>query len=161
MKLSGLRKALALIAAILIGLNCFAYEKPKANDQILNLVKKYENTTGVECMSLVKGQGLELVKMMLNKEFGKKFMKGVTAIVIIDYSDASEEISKAIRGELDVFMTSLKEIDLTKEMDLEDNDYVRCFAKEIDSSHLSDFVIIMEGDGNKMLMYMGGEIIFE
>ena len=58
-------------------------------------------------------------------------------------------------------MTSLKEIDVTKEMDLEDSDYVRCFAKEMDSSHLSDFVIVMESKGKKALMYMGGEIIFE
>lgn len=161
MKLSGLRKALVLIAAILISLNCLADKKPEANDQILNLVKKYENTKGVECMSIVKGEGLELIKMMLKKEFGRKFMKGVTSIIIIEYSDASEDISKAIRGELDVFMTSLKEIDVTKEMDLEGCDYVRCFAKEMDSSHISDFVLVMEGEGSKMLMYMGGEIILE
>lgn len=48
------------------------------------LIQKYENVKGVDCVSVTKGSGLGLVKAMLNKEFGKDFMKGVTSINFIN-----------------------------------------------------------------------------
>ena len=42
---------------------------------IAEIVKKYETTDGVTCTTVSKGNGLNLVKMMFNQEFGKEFMK--------------------------------------------------------------------------------------
>ena len=113
---------------------------------------------GVECMSVVKGSDLELIKMTLNKEFGKSFMKGVTSITIIDYSEASQETCTSLRKGLDVFLSVLQEFDLSEEESLSKNEYLRCLSAVSDSGTLSDFVIAMEDEKTKMLIYMAGTI---
>ena len=126
------------------------------------LVKKYENIEGVECLSVVKGGGLELIKMMLNKELGKSFMKGVTSITIIDYSDASQETCMSLHKDLDVFLSILEEIDMSEDESLSDNDYIRSFALISESEEtISDFIIAMENEDVKSIMYMAGKIKME
>ena len=127
---------------------------------VKEIVRKYDGKDKVNCMSIVKGGGLELVKMALNKEFGKSFMKGVTSITIIDYSDASEATSAALRKELEVFSSLLQEFNLNEEKQFSDNDYIKCFASE-NSGVLSDFVVALESDKSKTVMYMAGKIIVE
>ncbi|MBQ5689378.1 MAG: DUF4252 domain-containing protein, partial [Bacteroidales bacterium] len=63
----------------------YAQSSSKVEEKFNEFVKKYENTEGVSSMSVVKGGGLELVKMIFSKELGKDFMKGVTSITVIDY----------------------------------------------------------------------------
>ena len=149
--------AIALATTVSINAQTSASVEKTANE----LVKKYEETAGVDCISVVKGGGLEMVKMMLKKEFGKDFMKGVTSITIIDYSDASEETCMALRKDLDAFMSILQEFDVSKEKQFADNDYIRCFASASESKVLSDFVIALENEESKMLMYMAGTIKIE
>ena len=80
-----------LIALFLSALiNCHAQQSVDVERAVNGIIQKYEKTKGVSSITFVKGKGLEMLKMMLNKEFGKEFMKGVTSITIIDYSDASE-----------------------------------------------------------------------
>lgn len=138
-----------------------AQEASMVEVKVNAMVKKYDNVKGVDCMSLVKGRGLEMLKMMFNKEFGKDFMKGVTSITIIDYSDASEEICLSIRKDLDDFLSLLEEFNVGKEKAFADNDYIRSFAKTSDSGTLSDFVIALENKGSKTIMYMAGDIKVE
>ena len=138
-----------------------AQETSMVEVKVNAMVKKYDNVKGVDCMSLVKGRGLEILKMMFNKEFGKDFMKGVTSITIIDYSDASEEICLSIRKDLDDFLSLLEEFNVGKEKAFADNDYIRSFAKTSDSGTLSDFVIALENKGSKTIMYMAGDIKVE
>ena len=133
----------------------------KVEVKVNELVKKYDNVKGVECMSLVKGRGLEMLKMMFNKEFGKEFMRGVTSITIIDYSDASEEIYLVMHKELEAFVFLLEEFDIGEEKQFADNDYIRSFAQTSDSGTLSDFIIALENKGSKIIMYMAGEIKVE
>ena len=92
-----------------------AQENTKVQQAVNEIVKKYENTDGVSCMTLVKGGGLELIKTALNKEFGKSFMKGVTSITIIEYSEASKETSASLRKDLDVFQTLLQDFKIGEE----------------------------------------------
>jgi hypothetical protein len=94
---------------------------------------------------------------MLNKEFGKDFMKGVTSINFINYSDASQETCQSLRKELDGFLSLLEEF---KDEDKESTDYefVRSFALPIDKNTISDFVIAMEDKESKMIIYMAGKI---
>lgn len=112
-------------------------------------------------MTVVKGGGLEMLKMMFNKEFGKEFMRGVTSITLIEYSDASEETCTTLHKDLDVFLSLLQEFDVSKEKQFADNDYIRCFASATESDTLSDFVIALENDESKMIMYMAGKIVFK
>ena len=125
------------------------------------IVKKHETSEGVSCMTVAKGSGLDLVKMMFNKEFGKDFMKGVTSITIIEYSEASEETCATLHKDLDAFISLLEEFDPSKEEEFADNDYIRCFASSSETNTVSDFVIAMEDDGAKMILYMAGTIKIE
>ena len=126
------------------------------------IVKKYDGTKGVECISLVKGGGLDMVKMMFRKQFGKDFMKGVTSITIINYSDAAQDVCLALRKELDVFETLLEEFDMDEEKELATNEFIRCFASiSKEDKTISDFVFAAEDNESKMLMYMAGKIRVE
>ena len=138
-----------------------AQESSKVEIKVNELVKKYENVKGVDCMSVTKGLGLSMVKMMFNKQFGKEFMKGVTSISIIDYSDAPQSTCMALRKELDAFVSLLQEYKIGKDKELSKNDYLRSFAKIIDSSTISDFVVAVENKESKVIMYMAGKIKVE
>ena len=137
-----------------------AQERSKVEQAVNEIVSRYENTEGVDCMTLVKGGGLEIIKTALNNEFGKSFMKGVTSITVIDYSDASPEICGSLRKEMDVFLTMLQDFRIGDVNEFADNDYIRCFAAENDGV-LSDFVIAIENGDSKTVMYMAGKIIIE
>lgn len=151
----------ALVAALFFcAVISQAQETSGVETAVKEIVKKYDGKDKVNCMSIVKGGGLELVKMALNKEFGKSFMKGVTSITIIDYSDASETTCAALRKELEVFSSLLQEFNLNEEKQFSDNDYIKCFASE-NSGVLSDFVVALESDKSKTVMYMAGKIIVE
>ena len=88
-------------------------------------------------------------------------MKGVTSITLIEYSGASDDVSAALRGELDVFSTLLKEFDISKEQQFADSSYAKCFATELASGALTDFIVALESDKSKVMLYMSGEIIVE
>ena len=128
------------------------------HELMVSMVDKYDESKNVNGIVCTKGNGLEMIKMMLNKEFGKDFMKGVTSITIIDYSDASEDVCAVLRKDLDAFLSILKEFDVSKEKQFADNDYIRCFASASNSGILSDFVIALENDKSKTVMYMAGKI---
>ena len=134
-----------------------AQNTSKVEERVNEIVRKYENTEGVECITLTKGIALNLLKATLNKTLGKSFMKGVNGITVIDYSDASEEIRATLHKDLDGFLTILKEFDLGKEKEFSENEYLRCFASE-NSGTISDFVIAIEQGSTKSIMYMAGEI---
>lgn len=137
-------------------------QQPATVESTVNdIVRKYEESQGVNCMTVVKGKGLDMVKMMFNKEFGKEFMKGVTSITIIEYSEAPEETCMSLRKDLDAFLSLLQEFDISNEKQFADNDYIRCFVSASDSKTLSDFVIALENDESKMIMYMAGKIVIE
>lgn len=155
-----IRTALVVAALFFCAVISQAQETSGVETAVKEIVKKYDGKDKVNCMSIVKGGGLELVKMALNKEFGKSFMKGVTSITIIDYSDASEATCAALRKELEVFSSLLQEFNLNEEKQFSDNDYIKCFASE-NSGVLSDFVVALESDKSKTIMYMAGKIIVE
>ena len=100
--------------------------------------------------------------MMLNQQFGKDFMKGVTSITIINYSDAAQDVCLALRKELDVFESLLEEFDMDEEKELATNEFIRCFASiSKEDKTISDFVFAAEDNESKMLMYMAGKIRVE
>ena len=152
-----------LIATLLMAvhINCYAQPSADVESTMNDIVTKHEKSKGVSCVKVVRGKGLEMLKIMFNREFGKDFMKGVTSITIIDYSDAAEDICETLRKDLDAFLSYLLEFDVSKEKQFSDNNYIRCFASEPESNTLSDFVIALENDKSKMVMYMAGKIQVE
>ena len=158
-----MRRMALLVALVMMSMLSGYAQAPSAVEMEVNkIVKKYDNVKGVDCISVTKGSGLELFKMMLNKKFGKSFMKGVTGIVIIDYSDAAEETCMSLRKDLDVFLSLLQEFNIGKEKEFANNDYIRSFASvSSDTGTLSDFVIALENEESKTIMYMAGEIKVE
>ena len=137
----------------------FAQTPPSADNTIKQLIDRYENTEGVDCIVATKGNGLDLIKMMFNKQFGKSFMKGVTSITVIDYSEASEETCTALHDDLEIFRTILQEYDFSDSEEFKENQYMRCFASASDSETLSDFLVIIEEGSSKTLLYMAGKIV--
>ena len=142
-------------------INSHAQQTASVGKTVKEIVKKHEDSKGVTCMTVAKGSGLEMVKMMFNQEFGKEFMKGVTSITIIEYSEASEETCRTLHKDLDAFLSLLQEFDVSKEKQFADNDFIRCFASASEDKTISDFVIALENDKSKMVMYMAGKIAVE
>lgn len=137
----------------------YAQVPSQAEKVVGELVKKYENVEGVDCLSVVKGGGLEMVKLMLSKELGRSFMKGVTSITIIDYSSASQETCLSLRKELDAFLSILEEFDISEDNSFADCDYIRSFALTSETEEsISDLIIAMEDKNTKSIMYMAGKI---
>ena len=148
------------LSIISIG-GAYAQEPSKIEIKVNELVKKYDDVKGVDCMTVKKGLELKMVKMMFKKQFGKEFMKGVTSITIIDYSDAPQQTCLSLRKEFDAFSSLLQEIKMGEEKDLADIDYIRIFAAKKGDNTLSDFIVVSEDNKNKVLMYMAGKIKVE
>lgn len=156
------RIRLALLTFLAIFMTATAsFAQTQTEMAFKELVQKYDETEGVDCIVATKGHGLELIKMMFNKQFGKDFMKGVTSITLIDYTSASQEVCLEIRKELDVFLTILEEFDLSKEKEFASNQYIRSFASVSDNDTISDFVVALEDKSTKILMYMAGKIVLD
>lgn len=154
-----IKNVIILVAlSMLTMLTSYAQTSSKVETKMKQLVTKYEEVKGVDCMTVTNGFGLGLVKMMFNKQFGKEFMKGVTAITVIDYSDASQQTCQALRKELNAFTSLLEEVKFGEEKEFADFDLVRCFVMSSDDKTISDFIIAVENKDSKMIMYMAGKI---
>ena len=159
MKYTSVIKMVLTALLMTVFINSNAQTSASVESTVDEIVKKHEASKGVNCMKVVKGGGLELVKMTLKKEFGQDFMKGVTCITVIDYSEASEETCVTLRKDLDALSSLMQEFNVSKEEEFSDNNYVRCFASASDDKVLSDFVIALEDDKSKMILHMAGKII--
>ena len=139
----------------------YAQEPTKAEVKMNELVKKYENVKGVDCTVVTKGRGIGIVKLMLNEQYDKDFMKGVHSITIIEYSEASDETLLALHKDLDSFKTLLEEFNLRENENYANDDYAKSFATLIDEKTISDFLIAIEDKETRMIMFMAGIIKLE
>ena len=157
-----MKKLVSFIAFYLLTMAVgYAQNNSEVETKMNEILKKYESVKGVDYMTVTRGSGLGLIKTMLNQEFGKDFMKGVTSITIINYTDASQEVCQALRKELDVFLSLLEEFKNKDEKPTDEQEYSRSFARPIDENTISDFVIAMEDKETKMIIYMAGKIKVE
>ena len=140
------------LSIISIG-GAYAQEPSKIEIKVNELVKKYDDVKGVDCMTVKKGLELKMVKMMFKKQFGKEFMKGVTSITIIDYSDAPQQTCLSLRKEFDAFSSLLQEIKIGEEKVLADIDYMRIFTAKKDDNTLSDFIVVSEDNKQSINVY--------
>ena len=153
-----LKHILVAVIMIVAMFTANAQSSAEVEKAVNEIIGRYDGKDNVTCLTVTKGSGLNLVKAMLNQEFGRSFMKGVKSITLIEYTDASQETCIALRKDMDVFMSMLQEFDITEEKDFSDNDFIRCFASVSEGDILSDFVIAMEDKETKVLMYMAGTI---
>lgn len=145
--------------AIAVG---YAQTPTSVSGKVDNLVKIYNNVNGVECLTVAKGSGLELVKLMLNKQFGKDFMKGVNSVTIVNYSSASQDTCMALRKEVESIGSTLDEFKLDdKKEALGEHDYIRSYAAVSGANAISDFLTAYEGNDMKVIFYMSGTIKVE
>ena len=156
--MKNLKRGLILFIALVFsgGLGAYAQAPSAVAKAMSELEKKYEDTDGVMCVTLTKGSGLGMMKMMLNQELGKSFMRGVTSITFVEYSEASVQVRKALKEDIGVITAQLEEFDRG-----EKKESAQGYANmsNADSGKISDFIIIIEDDETNMVMYMAGDIV--
>ena len=136
----------------------YAQEQAKVEEAMKAIVEKYDNVEDFDCITVVKGEGLELIKAPFNKQFGKKFMKGVTSMSIIVYTDASKESCEAFYKDLAPVFSMMKEFE-TKGANISgDFKNAKFYAIEEGEKVLSDCIFHLEGDDAMTLLYMAGKL---
>lgn len=146
---------LLLMLAIWVG--AAAQPASTGRELMTSMVEQYSQTEGVEGVVCTKGNGLEMIKLMLRKQFGKEFIKGVEEIVIIDYSKAEQQVAEVIRTQTESLSASYEQKELPEEMTK--GNYMRNFFKLNDSKQIiTDMVVLVESAENKTVIYFGGEM---
>ena len=124
--------------------------------QISALATKYKGKSGVGSL-VVNGGGskLNMVKMVLRKEFDKEFIEGIKRFAIISYKDATEELRNEIVDDIAPIIAPLHEIDVKQKLkpNARGRGYVRLTPS---GERVSDLIIVMESPAPK-LIYFGGD----
>ena len=158
------KRFIVLVAMVLLaGAAVYAENNAAAEQAMLELVKKYDKEKGVKSITVTKGRGLEIVKLLLNDKMGKTFMKGVTSITIIEYGGASAEVCEELRKEVDIFSSILTEFNMSEVKKAPQGDYSRGFVNVVDADEgrVSDFLVAVETDEMKSIIYMKGNIVLQ
>ena len=142
-------------------LTAHAQEPSQVETKIKEIVKQYDAVKGIDCITVAKGSGLGIIKAMLNQQFGKDFMRGVTSITIINYSDASPESCQALRNEIEQLATLLQDFKMGENKEFSEYSYIRSLAAIEGEKTISDFIVAMESKDAKTIMYMCGKIKVE
>jgi predicted RecB family endonuclease len=111
--------------------------------------------------AFAREHGLKLTEFLPDyASFGRRAPL-VRNITIIDYSDAPAEICQSLRKDLDRVTSLVEQFDLTGNKDISDNDKTQCYActSNIDDGKISDFIIVIEEDKSKTIMYMEGDLV--
>lgn len=122
---------------------------------VRSMVAELDDVKGVNGMVLQKGRGLGVVKAILKPKLGKEFLEGVTTIIIIEYSKASEEIATSIQNRLDSYSATLQKFDFSKN-EFGGGERVTGYVAIDETMTASDLVMIVENKGAKLFIYMGG-----
>ena len=157
-----MKKVILLLALCVMSMvTAYAQEPSQVETKIKEIVKHYDPVKGVDCLTVAKGSGLGLIKVMLNQQFGKDFMKGVTSITVINYSEASQETCLALRNEIEQLATLLQDFKMGDEKEFAEYSYVKSLATIVGENAISDFIVAMESKDVKTIMYMSGKIKVE
>lgn len=127
--------------------------------QISALATKYKGKSGVGSLVVDGGGKLNMVKMILRKEFDKEFIEGIRRFAIISYKDATEELRNEIVDDIAPIIAPLTEVDVKSQ--LKPNARGRGYARSLpNSQRVSDLLVIMESPAPK-LIYFGGDFAAE
>lgn len=122
--------------------------------QISAIATKYKGKSGVGSLVVDGGGKLNMVKMILRKEFDKEFIEGIKSFAIISYKDATEALRNEIVDDIAPIITPLHEIDVKQKLkpNTQGRGYVRLTPN---GKRVSDLIIVMESPAPK-LIYLGG-----
>ena len=132
----------------------------QATTQVTDLINKHK-LNDKDAQFFREGEGLKMIKMLVGKQAGKKFMKDVSLIAMFDYSALNEVQLQAFHQDLDTQLSAFQEKSISEEE--RDGNYVRFFFVTLDEDKLSDFLSVMEDKEGKMrlLMYFHGKMPIE
>ena len=154
-------KSLVLLVAMTLftGVGLHAQEPVSVDGAMNKLVKKYDDTKGVDCIVLTKGLSLSLVKSAMEDQLGKDSMKGVRSMTIIDYSSASAQVCQELYKDLEAVASLLEEFDMSED-ERSKKGTKRCFAGAVNPKNgkVSNLLIITDDGRDKMVIYMAGNI---
>lgn len=146
-----------LVMALTLWLGAAAQPTSTGRELMTSLVEEYGEDKGVNGMVCTKGNGLEMIKLVLRKEFGKDFIKGVDMIIIIDYSKAEQQVAEVIRTQTESLSASYEQKELPEEMTK--GNYMRNFFKLSENKEaITDMVVLMENESTRTAIYFGGEM---
>ena len=147
-----------LLAMLLtLWLGAVAQSSDTGRELMTSMVDRYSQNKGVNGMVCTKGNGLEMIKLVLRKEFGKDFIKGVDVIIILDYSKAEQQVAEAIRTRTESLSASYEQKELPEE--LTKGNYMRNYFKLSDNKEtITDMVVLMENESTRTVIYFGGEM---
>lgn len=147
---------LIITIGILLPLNLRAQEQLTTNQAVGNLITKYQDTEGVDCINITKGEGLGTVKFAMRKFLSAKLLRNITQIAIIEYSAASSEMVNEVQNDLN---THFAQMQLFVEETTEDGQKKRCLINCGDStSDITDLIFIIESNDFRCCVYMHGTI---
>lgn len=128
-------------------------------EQVVALAAKYKGKSGVASLVADGGGKLNMVKMILRKDFDKEFIEGIKSFAIISYKDASTELRNKIVDDIAPIIAPLSEVDVKGK--LKPNARGRGYVRHRPDTHrVSDLVIVMESPAPK-LIYFGGDFASE
>ena len=154
-----LLKSVLLLAFVFAGWSASAGQPSDVGESVRKMAKEFEKEKGVECMVVEKGLIIGIIKASFKAKFGKEFMKDVTSMVIINYSEASNEVAETFRKRVDSYAGVLQEMKPNKE-NTEEGHYEKCYAK-LDETSLSDMMILIEDKESRIFLYMDGKLNLE
>lgn len=133
------------------------FAQSQATMQLTDLINKHK-LNDKDAQFFREGEGLKMIKMLVGKQAGKKFMKDVSLIAMFDYSALNAAQLQAFHQDLDAQLSAFEEKEIPEEE--RDGNYLRFFFVSVDDEYLSDFLSIMEDKEGKMrlLMYFHGRM---
>ena len=145
------------LAFVLASLSVSAEELSAVRASVREVIVELKDVKGVNSVELRKGHGLGIIKAFLRPKLGKEFLAGITSIIVIEYSKASEEVCDTMQKRLDSYSATLQEFKFDNN-EFGDNEKVRGYVAIDDKMIGSDLVMIVEdrGKGSKLFIYMGG-----
>jgi hypothetical protein len=151
-----------LAALIFCGKPVLGQEGEKSGkDAVMSFLAKYKDVEGFNEQTFVKGEGLGLIKAQMGKKMGKSFMKGVTVLTMVDYTEVKPQVCDSIHADYNLYFSKFTEVEIPDSTMTEEK-YARTFfqVKE-DEKAVSDFITVIEDKEMKILLYMGGVIKVE
>ena len=147
----------ATIALLAVAPLAIAQEKTTQSslEQITALAAKYKGKSGVASLVANGGGKLNMVKMILRKDFDKEFIEGIECFAIISYKEASTELRNKIVDDIAPIIAPLSEVDVKGKLkpNARGRGYVR---RKPETQRVSDLVVVMESPAPK-LIYFGGD----
>lgn len=153
--MSRVLKIVATIALMCITSRAVAEENSSTLSQVAALAANYKGEKGVVSIVIDGGGKLNMVKMILRKDFDKEFIDGIRTFAFIIYKDATAELRNKIADDIASIVAPLTEVDVKNKLKPNTNGrgYVRLHPE---TQRVSDLVVVMESPAAK-LIYFGGE----